>query len=160
VYLRLQFPLLLPSEAIKYWDARAISLELRIATFSEGIDLLLANPLMLANHFPGTHRERSPMGPDVVRHILRIILHLSKAKTRGIGYLWTSSELHYACDSTMSLKGQGTLLDATKCGSGAYHNTRDWRNLLPHEALVAEHARLLPQTRPVDAALETSGLTC
>ncbi len=54
--------------------------------------------------------------------------------------------------------GQVTLLDATKYGSGAYRNTRAWKNILPHEALVAEHARLLPPARPVDAALYTVGI--
>jgi hypothetical protein len=95
--LELRFPLLFPSEATKVWDSRlpmdvrAISLELLRATFPEGIDLLLASPPMLPNHLPMTHRERSPMGPDVVRHIHRLILDLSKAQTRGVGYLWTSS---------------------------------------------------------------------
>jgi hypothetical protein len=162
--LKLQFPFLLPLEAIKDWDSqlpmdvRAIFLELLIATFPEGVDLL-ASPPMLANHLPNTHRERSPMGPDVVRHIHRLILNLSEARIGGVGYLWTFSELHSARASTLPLLGQGTLLDATKCCSGAYRSTRVWQNLLTHKALVAEHACLLPPTRAIDAALETSRLT-
>jgi len=55
--------------------------------------------------------------------------------------------------------GQGILLDAPKCGSGAYRNTRIWQNLMPHDALVEEHSRLLTRTRPVDAALATAWLS-
>ncbi len=140
-------------------DVRTTSLELLGATFPEGIDLLLASPPILANHFPVTHRERTPMGPDVVRHIFRLILHLSEAQPEGVGYLWNSSELNPASANTLSLLGQGTVIDASKCGSGAYRNTRFWQNLLPHDALVAEHARLMPPIRPVDAVLEKARLT-
>ena len=99
------------------------------------------------------------MGPDVVRHILRLIMYLSEAQSEGFGYLWSSFELHPASTTTLSLLGQGTLLDAPKCGSGAYRNTRIWHNLMPHDALMKELARLLPPTRPVDAALMRAGLS-
>jgi hypothetical protein len=61
-------------------DVRTISLELLRATFPEGIDLLLASSPMLASHLPRTHRERTPMGPDVVKHILHLIMNLSEAQ--------------------------------------------------------------------------------
>ena len=67
--------------------------------------------------------------------------------------------LHPPSANTLSLLGQGTLLDAPKCGSGAYRNTRTWQNLLPQDTLAAEHARLQPSARPVEAALETIGLS-
>ncbi len=90
---RRQFPHLLSPEATLDWDTRllldvrTISLKLLRATFPEGIDLLLVNPPMQASHLLKTHRERTPMGRDVVRHILRLILYLSKAQPKGIGYL-------------------------------------------------------------------------
>ncbi len=59
------------------------------------------------------------MGPDVVRHVLHLILHLSEAQPEGVGYTWNSSEPHPPFANTLSLLGQGTLLDATKCGSGS-----------------------------------------
>jgi hypothetical protein len=71
-HLRLQFPHLLPSEAITDWnsrlpmDVRTISQELLRATFPEVIDLLLASPPILASHLPKTHKERTPKGLDVV----------------------------------------------------------------------------------------------
>jgi hypothetical protein len=64
-------------------DVRTISLELMRATFLEGVDLLLASLSMLANYLLSTHRERIPICPDVVRHILRLILHLSEAYSKG-----------------------------------------------------------------------------
>ena len=98
--LRQQFPNLLPPEALTDWDSRlpmdvrTISPELVRATFPDGVDLLLASPPMQAIHLPGTHRDHTPMGPDVVRHILRLTLYLSEAQSEGVGYLWSSSELH------------------------------------------------------------------
>ncbi len=90
---RLQFPHLLPPEAITVWDSRlpmdvhTISPELFGATFPEGIDLILASPPMLASPLPMTHRERTPMGPDVIRHILHLIMYLSVVQPEGVGYL-------------------------------------------------------------------------
>ena len=104
-------------------DVRTISPELLRATFPEGIDLLLAIPPILANNLPMTHRARTPLGLDVVRHILRLIMYLSEAEPEGVGYLWNSSELHPTSANILSLLGQGTLLDASKCGSGAFRNT-------------------------------------
>jgi hypothetical protein len=164
-HLRQQFPNLFLPEALTEWDSRlprvvrTISPKLIRATFPDGVDLLLASPLMQACHLPGTHRDHTPMGPDVVRHILRLILYLSESQSEGVGYLWSSSELHPASATILSLVGQGTLLDAPKCGSGAYRNTRIWQNLMSHDALMKEHARLLPPTRPVDAALTRAGLS-
>jgi len=89
-HLRHQFPHLLPPKAIKDWDsqlpmdARTISLELFRATFLEGIDLLLASPPMIASHLPRPRRERASMGPDVVRHIYRLIYYLSEAHPEGV----------------------------------------------------------------------------
>ncbi len=57
--MRQQYPQLLPLEAIRDcdsripMDARAISPKLFATTFSEVIDLLLANPPMLAQHPQG-----------------------------------------------------------------------------------------------------------
>jgi len=106
-----------------------------------------------------TYRKRTPIGPDVVRHILRLVYYLSEAELEVIGYLWSFSELHPASANNLSLLGQGTLLDAPKCGSGAYRNTRIWQTLMPHDALKKEHARLLPPSNPVDAAFATAGLS-
>ena len=67
------------------WDNRlpldvcTISPELLKATFPEDIDLLLVSPSMQASHLPKTGRERTPMGPDIVQHILRLVLYLSEA---------------------------------------------------------------------------------
>ena len=83
--LRLQYPHLLPPEVIKDWDSRlpmdirTISPELFTTIFPEGIDLLLASPPTLAHHLPRSHRVHTPMDPDVVRHILHLILHFSEA---------------------------------------------------------------------------------
>ena len=162
--LRLQFPHLLPPETTKDWDSRlpmdvrTIFLELLRATFPEGIYLLLVSPPMLANHLSRPHREHTPSGPYVVQHILRLILHVSEAQPGGVGYLWNSSELHPPSANTLSLLGQDTLLDAPKCGSRAYRNTRIRQSLLPQDTLAAEHARMLPPTRPIEDALETSCL--
>ncbi len=105
-------------------DIRTIFPELLRATFPEGIDPLLASPPMLARRLPRNSRERTPLGPDVIQHILRLILYLSEAQPEGVGYLRNSSELHLASANTLSLLGQGTLLDASQCGSGADRNTR------------------------------------
>ena len=129
-HLRLQYPHLLPLEVIKDrdfrmpMDIRTISPDFLTTTFPEGVDLLLASHPMLAHHLPRYHRVHSPMGPDVVRHILHLILNLSEAQSEGVGYIWNPSELNPQFANTLSLLGQGTLLDASKCGSGAYRNTR------------------------------------
>ncbi len=136
---------------------RTISTELLRVAVLEGINVNLAIPHVPATHHSKPTREHTPSGPDIIRHILRLIVHLSETKPRGIGYIWSSSELHPPSANTLSLLGQGTLLDASKCGSGAYRNTRIWQNLLPHDTLTAEHASLQPPARPVDAALETAG---
>ena len=165
-HLRLQYPYLFPLKANKDWDSRlstdvrTISPELLTVTFPKGIDLLLASPPMLARHLPRSHRVHTLMEPDVVRHILHFILYLSEAPPEGVGYLWNSYKLHSPFATTLSILDQGTLIDASKCGSGAYRNTRIWQNLLPHDTLAVEHARLQPLARPVEASiLETTGLS-
>ncbi len=94
-HMCLQFPHLLPPEALMDWNSRlpmnvrTISPELLRATFPEGIDLLLASSPMLARHVHKTHRERTPVGPDVARHILHLILYLSETQPERNGYLLT-----------------------------------------------------------------------
>jgi hypothetical protein len=59
--LRLQYPYLLPLEAIKEWDSRlpmdvrTISPKFLTAASPEEIDILLASPPMLAHHLPSSH---------------------------------------------------------------------------------------------------------
>jgi hypothetical protein len=65
-------------------DVRTISLDLLRAIFPERIDLLLSSPPMQAIYLPKTDRERNPMGPDIVRHILRLILYLFEAQPKGV----------------------------------------------------------------------------
>ncbi len=134
-------------------DARTISPELLRSTFPEGIDLLLASPSMIARHVPKTHIYRISMGPDVVRHILHLIMYLSEAQPEGVGYLWNSSECHPASANTLALMDQDNLLDATHRGFGARRNIRTWQNLLPRDNLKAEHARLRPSAHPADAVV-------
>jgi hypothetical protein len=92
-HLRLQYPHLLPLEAIKDWDShlpmgvRTISPELLISNFPERIDLLLASPSMLAHHLTRSHRVYTLMGPGVVRHILYLVLHFSEAQPEDVGYI-------------------------------------------------------------------------
>ncbi len=38
-------------------------------------------------------------------------------------------------------------------------HTPIWQNIMPQDALAAEHSRLLPPTQPVDATLETTWLS-
>ncbi len=75
------------------WDSRLpmefriISPELFRAIFPEGIDFLLASPPIVARHVPKTHKDRTPVGPDVVRHILHLILYFSETPPEGFKYL-------------------------------------------------------------------------
>jgi hypothetical protein len=66
---------------------RFISRELLTGTFPEGIDLILASPPMLAYHLPRSHRVHTPRGPDDVRHIIHLIMHLFEAQPEGVGYI-------------------------------------------------------------------------
>jgi hypothetical protein len=122
-YLRLQFSHLLPLEVIQKWvsrlpmDARAISPELFRVKFPKGIDLILASSYVLAVHLSKSKREHTPPGPDIGRHILRLVLHLSETQSGGVGYIWNSFEFHPPSANTLSQLGQGTLLDPSKCGS-------------------------------------------
>jgi hypothetical protein len=165
VYVRHQFLHLLPPEAIKDWSSRlprdiqTISPELIAITSPEGIDFILAIPPALATHLSISNRDHTPPGPDIGRHVIRLVLHLSESQPGGVGYIRTSSELHPPSAYTLSLLGQGILLDGSKCGLGADRNTRIWENLLPQDTLAAEHARLQPSARPVAAALETARLS-
>jgi len=77
----------------------------------------------------------------------------------GVGYIWNSSELHPPSANTLSLLGQGTLLDASNYGSRTYSNTRIWQNLLPQNIPATELARLQLLIIPVDAALATTWLS-
>jgi hypothetical protein len=65
---------------------------------------------MLVSHLPRTHRERTPMGPDVVRHILHLFLYLSEAHPELVGYLLNSFELHPRSAKTLTLMGQGSSM--------------------------------------------------
>ena len=84
----------------QYWDSRLpmdvhiISLEFLTATFPEGIDLILGSPIVLVIHLSKSKREHTPPGPDIVRHILRLVLHLSETQPGGVGYIWNCFELH------------------------------------------------------------------
>jgi hypothetical protein len=134
-------------------DVRTISPELLIITFLEGLDLILEIPPVLATQVSSSKREHTPPGLDVGRHIIRLVLHLFESQQEGIGYIWNSYELHPSSANTFSLLSPGTLLDASKCGLGAYHNTRNLQKLLIQDTLAAEHACLQPIARPVEAAM-------
>jgi hypothetical protein len=64
-------------------DIHTISPELITTAFPEGVDLLLASPTLLARHLPRSHSVHTPMGPDGVRIILHLIMHLSEAQPEG-----------------------------------------------------------------------------
>ena len=68
-------------------DVHTISPELLSITFPEGIDHILASPTMLAAHLSNSNREHTPPGPDISRHITRLVLHLSELQPRGVGYI-------------------------------------------------------------------------
>jgi len=59
-------------------DVRTISPELLRVTFPEGINLILVNPHVLAIDLSKSKREHTSPGPDIGRHILRLVLHLSE----------------------------------------------------------------------------------
>jgi hypothetical protein len=105
-------------------DVRTISPELLNVTFPEGIYLILASPPLLTTRLSKPNKEHTPPGPDIGLRILRLVLRLSESQPGGVGYVLNSSELHPPSANTMSLLAQGTLLDASKCSSGAYRNTR------------------------------------
>ena len=106
-YLRLQFPHFLLPEAILYWDTRipmdvrTISSKLLKFRFPEGIDLILANPPMLATHLSKSNKEHTPQGPDIGRYVLRLVLHLSESQPGGVRYIWNSFELHPPSTTTL-----------------------------------------------------------
>ena len=80
--------------------------------------------------------------------------------TRGLGYIWDSTELYPPTAHTMSLMCQGVLIEAPKSGSKAYRNTRIWQNHMPQYVFEAEHARVpKPSSRPIEVALEANGLS-
>jgi len=93
-YLRHKFPHLLPPEAVQDCDSRlpmdvsTISPELLSATFSaEGIDLILVSPPVLATRVSRSNREHTSPGPDIGRHIIRLVLHLSESEPDGVEYI-------------------------------------------------------------------------
>ena len=68
-------------------DVRTISPELFIATFLDGTDLILASPPVLAIQVSRSTREHTPTGPDIGRHVIHLVLHLSKSQPHGVGYI-------------------------------------------------------------------------
>jgi hypothetical protein len=98
-------------------DFRTISAELLNVTFLERINLILASSPVFATRLLKFDKEHTPPGPGIGRHILRIVLHLPETQLERTGYIWNFSELHPSSATTLSLLGQGTLLDASKCGS-------------------------------------------
>ena len=91
-------------------DVHTISPELLNVTFPEGIYLFLASPPVLATQVSKSNREHTPPGPDISRHIIRFVLHLSESQSKAVVYIWNSSELHLPYANTLSLLGLGTLL--------------------------------------------------
>ncbi len=55
--------------------------------------------------------------------------------------------------------GQGTMLDASYYGLGAFRKIRIWQNVFIQDTLVEEHARLLPTTQPGEAELKRAILS-
>jgi hypothetical protein len=68
-------------------DVRTTSTELLTATFPKGIDLLLASQPMMTDHLHMSHMVHTPLGLDVVRHVLNLILHLPEKQPEGVGYI-------------------------------------------------------------------------
>jgi hypothetical protein len=68
-------------------DIRTISLELLSVTFPEGVDLILASSSVLATDLSKSNKEHTPPDPDIGRHILRLVLHLSESHSGGVGYV-------------------------------------------------------------------------
>jgi hypothetical protein len=123
-------------------NTRTISLDLFSITFPKGIDLILARPSVPATHLSSSSRDHTPSGPDIGRHTIRLVLRISDSQLGGVGYICISSEFHLPSATTLSLLDQGPLFDASKCGSGAYYNTRISQHLLIQDIMEAKHARL------------------
>ena len=76
------YPQLLPPDATREWysrlplDARAISTEILLEAFLEGIDLILVSQPMQAKHLPRT-RDHEPHSPVIIRRIAKLIWHLT-----------------------------------------------------------------------------------
>ncbi len=118
---------------------------------------MVSPPTPLTRAFD-TLTTRTALGPDIGLDIIRLILYLSESQPYGIGYIWSSSEFHPLSSKPLALLGPEYLLDATKCGSGAYCNTRIWQNMLPRDKLSADHSLLQQPARPVESVLERAGL--
>jgi len=161
-----QYPQLLPSEVIRDWysrlpmDARIISPKVMTQTFPEDIDLILASSPVLSKHLPMTHKNQGPHIPFIAHRISMFIWCLAESQpAEGVGCVWDSTRIYSPTAHTLSLLGQGMLIDAPICDSWAYRNNRVWKNLVPRSVLEAEHARLLKPTRPIETSLEASRLS-
>jgi hypothetical protein len=87
-----------------------------------------------------------------------LILHLSAIQSGEVGFVWSTTQLQPPTSQTLSLLGEGSLIEAQKRGSGAYRATRIWQNLMPLAILTEVASRLPTLHRPVEAALWRAGI--
>ena len=56
--------------------------------------------------------------------------------------------------------GPSTVLNTSKCGSGAHRPTNIWQNLIPNEELEEAYFQLSGLQRPINDILDHAGLNC
>ena len=128
--LRVTYPHLLLSEAILNWattmrmNTGSISHDVFNATLPEGVDIILASPPRMTKHYPNPYRGITPQVPDATQRLAHLILHLVVKQRGGVGFIWSTTKLQPPTPRALSLLGEGSLIEAHKCGSGAYRATR------------------------------------
>ena len=79
-------------------------------------------------HHTGKTTLQGQGAPHCLAHLIQ---DLSEAQPGGVGFIWDTAELKPPASHVVSLLGQRSLIDASKCGLDAYRNTRVWQNLMP-----------------------------
>jgi len=157
-------PHLLPPEAAQAWDSRLpvdtryISPEVFTNAIPERVDVILANRLMMATRLPRAHKGNTCPDQSAPLRPARSIQHLNEAQPGGIDFISDITEIRPSSPHVVSLLGRGYLIDASKCGSGAYRNPQVCPKLMPYSELNEPRAHLPAPQRPVETAIEAAWL--
>ena len=154
-------PLLLPPEAINTrlpMDARTITPELFIQASPAGVDLIMASPPMIPQHFPKAHRGQEQSARATVGQIRYLIHQLAASREDGIEFVWDTPVGSPLPAHVKKMMGPSTVQYAPKCGSGTHRPTHLWQNLLPKEEMDEASSNLNYPPHMVNEMLNLAGL--
>ena len=138
-------------------DTETITPTLFTQAFPVGMDVINTSSPILAQHLPCAHISGIQPAQAALLQLVRLTQHLTTTQPGGFGFIWDISVRTPLPAHVLHLMGPSSVLNASKCGSGAHRPTHIWQNFFPRPELEAAYKSLPNSPITLDAIMKTAG---